>query len=139
MSDTLAGLSVSDQADVRALPQRIVDAWAGNDADAFADTFTPDATMILPGDVFLHGRTAIRDYMAHAYAGPLKNTRVTGTPLALSFIAADVAVVITEGGVLEPGQTVVAPEREIRATWVAAKQDDHWLLSAYHNSPVNLA
>jgi uncharacterized protein (TIGR02246 family) len=46
-------------------------------------------------------------------------------------------VLITEGGVLAPGETVAA-ERLIRATWVVAKQDNGWQLAAYHNSPVNI-
>ncbi|WP_412543674.1 SgcJ/EcaC family oxidoreductase [Longispora sp. K20-0274] len=128
-----------DAAALRGVPQRIVAAWADNDADAFAAAFTEDATLILPNDVYLTSREQIRTFMANAYAGPFKGSRVFGEPLALKFLSADVALVITRGGVMAPGEDVVAAERAIRATWVVAKRDGEWLIAAYQNTPVGTA
>lgn len=128
----------ADPAAVTRAPQRIIEAWAANDADAFAAACTEDATMVLPGDVYLKGREEIRAYMAAAYRGPYRGTRVHGEPLGVRFIGTDVCVMVTEGGVLLPGETKVADERAIRATWVLARSGDDWLISAYHNSPVNV-
>lgn len=131
--------STSDEqrAAVAKAPQRIVAAWADNDADAFAAACTEDATLLLPGDVYLKSREEIRQFMANAYAGPYKGTRVTGQPVGLKFLSDDVSVVITQGGVLMPGETEVSREQAIRATWVLRKQGDEWLVSAYHNSRIN--
>lgn len=120
-------------------PQRIVAAWADNDADAFAAACTEDATMLLPGDVYLKSREEIREFMATAYAGPYKGTRVTGQPINLKFLGDDVGVVITQGGVLMPGETEVSREQAIRATWVLRKRGDDWLVSAYHNCNINIS
>jgi uncharacterized protein (TIGR02246 family) len=58
--------------------------------------------------------------------------------LSVKAVGERVAVVITEGGVLLPGETAPAPDRAIRATWVLADSDG-WQITAYHNSPVHVA
>jgi uncharacterized protein (TIGR02246 family) len=131
---TTAGPSAGDQAAVAAIPQRIVAAWAGHDAEAFAAVFAPDGTMLLPG-VMRKGREEIRDYMAGQFAGPLGGTRVTGEPVDVRFLGRDCAILVTEGGVLGAGETELAPGRAIRATWVIARQKSQWQLAAYQNCP----
>lgn len=113
---------------------RIVSAWAKNDADAFADTFTEDGSLILPG-VFLESRDKIRAFMTQAFAGPYKGTNVTGQPLMMKPLA-DGVLVITQGGVLMAGETQVAPERAIRASWLLSRKSPEWLIYAYQNTPV---
>jgi uncharacterized protein (TIGR02246 family) len=124
-----------DQAAVAAVSQRIVNAWANQDAEAFADVFTEDATMILPG-LYKKGRDEIRDHMKGAFAGPYKGTRVTGQPIDMRFYGRNTAVLVTQGGVLAPGESEVAGERAIRASWIVVREKDgQWRLAAYQNSP----
>ncbi|GAA3233908.1 SgcJ/EcaC family oxidoreductase [Dactylosporangium siamense] len=128
--------SQTDQAAVAAVPQRVVTAWAAQDADAFADVFTADGTMILPGQ-YLKGRDDINAFMSKAFAGPYLGTRVTGEPLDLR-VRDNLAVIVTYGGVLASGDTEVSDAQAIRATWVVVKEDDgQWRLAAYQNSPAN--
>ena len=97
--------------------------------------FTEDGTMILPGDKFAKGREAVRTFMAGAFAGDYKGTQVTGTPVHLRLIGDDVAVLISRGGILEPGQNTVSPSRAVLATWLMQRQDGQWKLAAYQNTP----
>lgn len=127
--------SNTEMAALAAVPERIVAAWAKNDAEAFSKVFAKDATMILP-EVFVEGREKIRDFMAAGYAGQYRGTRVTGKPLAAKVIGTGAAVVVTQGGVLAPGESEVAPERAIRATWTLTKQNGEWLIAAYQNTPI---
>lgn len=93
----------ADQAEIAAVPARMVAAWAAHDADAFADLFTEDGTLILPG-VYKKSRDEIREFMASQYAGPYQGTRVTGTPIGLKPLAAGAVALLTTGGVIAPGR-----------------------------------
>jgi uncharacterized protein (TIGR02246 family) len=124
----------TDQAAVAAVPQRVVQAWAEHDADAFAGVFTADGTLVMPG-LYLKGHDDIREYMSKAFDGPFKGTQVTGQPLDLR-IHGDMGIVITQGGVLAAGETEVTADRAIRATWVVVKDGGEWSLAAYQNSPL---
>ncbi|GAA2597185.1 SgcJ/EcaC family oxidoreductase [Actinomadura fulvescens] len=135
----MSALTSADQAGAAQTLRRIIAAWADNDADAFAAVCAEDATLVLPGDVYLKGRAAIRDFMAAGYQGPYKDSRVFGEPLDVKFVSDDVCVLVTQGGVLMPGETKVSDEQAIRATWVLSRQDAEWLITAYHNSNVNIS
>jgi uncharacterized protein (TIGR02246 family) len=122
------------QAELAAVPGRLVAAWAAHDADAFADLFAPDGTLILPG-VYKKGRDEIREFMAAAYAGPYKGTTVTGSPLEVKPLADGAAALVTEGGVIAAGATELAAEHAIRASWILVKRDGRWMLAVYQNCP----
>ena len=117
------------------VPLRLVQAWSKNDGHGVANVFTEDGIMILPGDVFKQGREEIGGFMAAAYAGPFKGTGVIGRPVDVRFVADDVALLRTHGGILAPGETDIAPELAVRSTWVVVKRDGVWQLAAYQNSP----
>lgn len=110
-------------------------AWSAGDADAFASLYTEDATVVMPA-VFHQGREAIRDYMAVAFAGPLKGSRGIDEPQDIRILD-DTAIVVSNAGILFAGEQDLPAERERRATWVFSKQDDRWLISAYTNTPAH--
>ncbi|MFF5229241.1 SgcJ/EcaC family oxidoreductase [Dactylosporangium sp. NPDC000521] len=133
MTTTTQG-PAADQVAVAGLTQRVIAAWAYGDGDGFADVFTEDGTMILPG-MYRKGREEIRAYLKDAFANQYKNTQVTGKPIDMRFLGDSVVVLQTQGGVLAAGESEVSDDQAIRATWLAVKQDGAWRLAAYQNSP----
>ncbi|KUL41550.1 SgcJ/EcaC family oxidoreductase [Actinoplanes awajinensis] len=129
-----AEAAAQQQAEIAAIPARMVRAWAAHDADAFADLFAEDGTLILPG-VYRTGRAEIRDFMAAAYQGVYRGTTVTGQPIALKPLGPGAVALITVGGVLAPGQDQLDASNAIRASWTLVKRDDRWVLAVYQNCP----
>jgi uncharacterized protein (TIGR02246 family) len=111
-------------------------AWEANDAETFVADYTDDASVIQPG-VYEKDREEIRTTMAAAFAGPLNGSRATDHPVDVRFLTDDTAIVVSEGGIIFPGQDAVASERLVRATWVLVRRDDGWRIASYHNSPAS--
>jgi uncharacterized protein (TIGR02246 family) len=130
--------SDADKVGIASLTQKVIAAWAYNDADAFADLFTENGTMILAG-VYRNGREDIRAYLREAYLGRYKGTQVTGKPLSIRLLGADAAILLSQGGVLEAGESEVNATQAIRASWTCVRQGAEWRLAAYQNTPVNAA
>ncbi len=120
---------------VLTVPLRVRAAWESNDADGFADMFTENGSLLV-GDQQLKGREEIRSYMAAAFKGGLKGTRVAEEPVEIRSLSGDVALAVTEGGILETGDTEPPPERLARSTWVIIKQAGDWRLFSLQSSPV---
>ena len=131
MSDSRA----ADEAAIQSVLADSYKAWAAGDADAMVANYTADATAIMTGS--LRGsREAVRTSMALAFEGPLKGTSTYNKQLSIRFVGRDAAIVVSESGILFPGDTEVPDAGKVNATWVLEKRDGQWLIAAYHNSPV---
>jgi uncharacterized protein (TIGR02246 family) len=115
---------------------RIQAAWAANDADMFADVFAENGSLLMR-DEQLTGRAEIRAHMANGFAGPYKGARVTGWPLDVRFLDADVAMLVTQGGIVPATHEDLRPENEIRAVWIIARRAYGKLeLVSHQSSPI---
>ena len=115
---------------------RVYRAWEAGDAETFVADYTEDASVIQPG-LYEKDREEIRANMAAAFAGPLSGSRVTSRPVNVRFLTDDTAIVVSEDGIVFPGQDAVASEGLVRATWVLARRDGGWRIASYHNSPAS--
>ncbi|XVV01003.1 SgcJ/EcaC family oxidoreductase [Actinosynnema sp. CA-248983] len=121
---------------VLTVPLRVQAAWAANDADAFADIFTENGSELI-GDDQMTSREEIRAYMTAGFAGVFKGSRVRGWALSLKFLSDDVALLVTGGGVIFAGADDIAPEHELRSTWVILREAPGRLrLVAHQSSPI---
>jgi uncharacterized protein (TIGR02246 family) len=126
----------TDRQAVLAVIQALYAAWEANDADEFVAEYLEDATVVQPG-VYKKNRQEIRTTMAAAFGGPLKGSRVIDTPQDVRFVSEETAIMVSEGGIVFPGEATCPADRMVRATWVMSKRDGHWFVAAYHNSPLN--
>jgi uncharacterized protein (TIGR02246 family) len=115
--------------------QRAWAAWDDNDADAFADAFVENGSILFDDDQ-LTDRDAIRGYLRDAFAGKFRGTRVAHDPIEVKILTPDVAVVITEGGTVQQSETEVPAGAAVRATWVTIRRDGQWRLFSQQTSPI---
>lgn len=132
----MTDIHVTDEHAIRAVLDGVYQAWDAGDADAFVAEYTEDATAILPGS-FRRSREEVRTNMAVGFASYLQGSTTTNEIHSIRFLGTDAAVVVSETGILFPGETAVPADLVANATWVLEKRDEKWLVAAYHNSPAN--
>jgi uncharacterized protein (TIGR02246 family) len=125
----------ADETAIRNVLKGVYEAWNASDADAFVAEYTEDASAILPGS-YRKSREEIRESMKAGFSTFLKGSTTTDKVLNIRFLNDDAAVVVSETGILFPGETEVPADRLVVASWVLVRQDGKWLLAAYQNSPV---
>ena len=130
----MSDIRAADEAAIQAVLADSYKAWEAGDADGMVADYTADATAIMTGSL-RDSRAVIRDSMASAFAGPLKDTSTWNKQLSIRFLGQDAAIVVSESGILFAGQTEVPDAGKVNATWVFEKRDGQWLIAAYHNSP----
>lgn len=111
-------------------------AWDSGDARAFTDMFIDDAWMLV-GDQQLADRDAIHDYLSTAFAGALAGTRLVEAPLDIRLITPDVAIAVTEGGIVRAEHDSPDSSDLVRSTWVAVRRGGDWRIASHQTSPVH--
>jgi uncharacterized protein (TIGR02246 family) len=126
----------AEEAAVRQLLERQLDAWARGNGSSFAATYTDDGDLTTFDGTHLVGRPAIASFMQVQFDGFLKGTRVLAEPKRIRFIDDSAAVMITEGGVAFPAETSVPSERLSIQTFVVTRRDGNWLFAAFQNTRI---
>jgi uncharacterized protein (TIGR02246 family) len=116
-------------------PLRVRAAWEANDADAFAEMFTENGSMLV-GDLQLMNREEIRSYMADAFSGGYRGSRLTEEPQEIRMLTGTVALAVTEGGVLRAGQETLESTELVRGVWVIVKQGGDWRVASRQDCPI---
>ena len=112
---------------VQAVFKAMSEAWAAPDATEVAACYTDDATVIGPG-IYLRGRDDIRQSMAVAFAGPLKDSLRPHSTQSVRFLPGGTAIVVTESATIFPGEAAAPPDRQHLVTWLLTGHDDQWLV-----------
>lgn len=133
------GSCARERAAIHAVPERIVRAWARNDANAVAAVFTRDTDFVVGDGTFLRSRAELRRYLAAGFDGFLSGARVTAPVASVRCLSRDVGVVHTLGGILLPGEQEVPPERQGIQVFVVTKHGGQWLVDVYQNTRISPA
>lgn len=111
-------------------------AWTAHDPDAIAALYTEDTSVSVPG-TFCRGRTALRDLFVTLFAGPLKGSRNTSTPLDVRMIDTHTAVALARSATIMAGEQSAPDDRDRITTWILSKQDGRWLVAALSSTPTH--
>ena len=121
-----AALREADEAAVRALAARLVEAWNGADSRGLADVFAEDGDLIAGDGKLTSGRAAIESYFAHLLETMPRGTRFRLTVTNVRPVAPGVALLSSSGGFLLPGEEDVTPERRGLQVLVAVHGAGAW-------------
>lgn len=127
--------TAEDQKAVLTVPMRIQHAWELNDPELFAETFAGNGSLLMQ-DTQLTSREQIRSFMEAGFGGPFRGARVRGGPLSVTFLEEDVAVIVSEGGIMLAGESEISDQRKVRVTWVVVRTDGVPRLLSHQSSPL---
>ena len=118
--------TVSDENVIRAIHQRMIDAWNAGDAVAFAAPFTDEANFVAFEGTHLKGRREIALFHQRIFDTVVKGTRLQGEVKFVRLLSAALAVMHSVVRVTLQGQTEASPSRDSMQLTVVAKRDGEW-------------
>ena len=115
--------TAADEDAIRAIHQRMIDAWNAGDAAAFAAPFTDEANFVAFEGTHLKGRREIASFHQRVFDTVVKGTRLQGEVKFVHFLSAVVAVMHSVVRVTLRGQTEASPSRDSMQLTVVAKRN----------------
>ncbi|SIO09758.1 SgcJ/EcaC family oxidoreductase [Agromyces cerinus] len=125
--------SESDRAGILVALDRLRAAWDAGDADAYAAEFADDASYVIFAGLHDLGRDAIRRAHVPVFAKWQRGSRMSMQVLDLRFVAPDVAVVLTDGGI---GKRARIRHDKVQ-TFVMVRDGTTWRCTAFQNTKKN--
>jgi uncharacterized protein (TIGR02246 family) len=126
----------TDEAQILALFDDLLEDWGRGDGEAYGSRFTEDADYVAFDGTRTRGRREIAASHQQLFDKWLKGTQLKGRILSVKFLGSDVALVHATGGTIIRGKTKPSPERDSIQTLVAVRDGGGWRFAAFHNSRV---
>jgi uncharacterized protein (TIGR02246 family) len=124
---------------LQSLLQRVLDAWEHGDGRALAAAFAEDGDLIFFDGACLRGRSQIEAVTQHLFDTAWKGTRCLAQIKTVRFVAPEVVLMQTLGGVVFPGETKVPVERCAIQTLVAVRTRGIWRIASLQNTRMQAA
>jgi uncharacterized protein (TIGR02246 family) len=125
-----------DEAEIRALYQKLIDGWNAGSGEAFGEPLTEDADFVAFDGTYFKGRQAVVDFQNVLFKKHLKGSRLTGKVSSVRFLTESVALMHAIGGTVMPGSRKASPARNSIQTLVAVKRSSSWRLAAFQNTRI---
>jgi uncharacterized protein (TIGR02246 family) len=135
----MAQTAETDEAAIRAVIDRFMDAWNRHDAKAFAAVFSDDADFTNWRGTGASGRQKIEDFHAPMFATLFSKSRQEYTVIKTRFVRPDVAAVDVHWkmtGAID-AQGNLRPDREGLLSFVIAKNAGRWEIAVMHNLDIS--
>jgi uncharacterized protein (TIGR02246 family) len=121
-----------DDREIRAIVDRMVDAWGRGDAAADHADLTDDVAF----DGSRRGKADSIRWHENLVRTVLDGSRLTGAVESVRVVIPDVAVVHLTGSVVEGWRQQLRRRRRWRQTMVVVRRDGRWQVTAFHNTRV---
>jgi uncharacterized protein (TIGR02246 family) len=132
---TDADAQAQDEQQIRAIVDRMFDAWGRGDAAAYHADLTDDADYVAFDGSRRSKADSIRSH-ENLFRTVLYGSRLTGEVESIRFVTPDVAVVHLTGSVVEGWRQQMRRRRLSRQTMVVVRRDGRWQVTAFHNTRV---
>jgi len=126
--------TAADEDAIRAIHQRIIDAWNAGDGDAFAAPFSDRADFVAWNGTHLEGRQEIAAFHRQMFDTVVKGSRLEGDVKFVHFLDPELAVMHSVVRVTLSGSTQASPSRESMQFIVVSKRDSEWLSEGLMNA-----
>jgi uncharacterized protein (TIGR02246 family) len=118
--------TASDEDAIRAIHQRMIDAWNAGDGAAFAAPFTDEADFVAWEGTHLKGRQQIASFTQRVFDTVVTGSRLEGEVTFVRFLSPALAVMHSVVRTAFRGQTATSPSRDSMELTVVTKRDGAW-------------
>ncbi len=116
----------TDEAAIRNIHKKMIDAWNKGSAVDFAAPFTEDADFVAFEGTHLKGQKEIVSFHKRIFDTLVKGSRLHGEVKFVRFLGPELALMHSVVMVTLPGQREASPGRDSMQIYVVTKQDEEW-------------
>lgn len=125
-----------DEAAVRAVVQKVQDAWNTHDGKAFAAVFAEDADYVVVNGMYTRGRKEIEDGHVGIFTSIYKESKNVATIKRVRFLRPDQAVVHIEWNLEFTLGGNLNKAKGMNTMVMGKRPDGKWLIDVFQNTPI---
>ena len=123
--------------EAKALYEKLIAGWNAHDGEAMAALFADDGVIIGFDGSISSGRKSIGKEMASIFADH-ETGRYAVKLQSLRQLGQQAVILRAIAGLVPPGESAIKPQTNSHQTVVAERQDGHWWIVLFQNTPAQL-